>query len=140
MTAAVFTAARAASEPCGERRAPVEKEAGEFWVDRFVRDHTCGERGAQKGGVLGPALSVRLFAGHALPTVKSPIPELLSEGGSKSCSRLTITLGGRGFHAVARLWQAGKRAVKSDRVLGCSRAPRRLRATRSPGPHQSEAP
>jgi hypothetical protein len=40
-----------------------------------------GERGAGKGGFPGPALSVRLFAGHALPTVKSQIPELLSEGG-----------------------------------------------------------
>ena len=42
---------------------------------------TLGERGAGKGGFPGPALSVRLFVGHALPTEKSQIPEPLSEGG-----------------------------------------------------------
>ena len=67
-----------------------------------LRRRPVGERGAGKGGVPGPALSVRLSAGHALPTVKSQIPELLSEGGSKSRSRLTITLRARGFDAVAR--------------------------------------
>ncbi len=56
-----------------------------------------GERGAGKGGFPGPALSVRLFAGHALPTVKSQIPELLSEGGSGSRSRLTVTSTVAGF-------------------------------------------
>ena len=99
----------------------------------------AGERGAGKGGVPGPALSVRLFAGHALPTVKSPIPELLSEGGSESRSRLTVTLRSRGFDAVASMWQARERAVKSNHVLGCNRAPRLLHATRSPGQKSSEA-
>ena len=98
-----------------------------------------GERGAGKGGFPGPALSVRLFAGHALPTVKSQIPEPLSEGGSGSRSRLTVNLRSRGFDAVASMWQARERAVKSNHVLGCKRFPRRLHATRSPGPHQSEA-
>ena len=98
-----------------------------------------GERGAGKGGFPGPALSVRLFAGHALPTVKSQIPELLSEGGSGSRSRLTITLRSWGFDAVASMWQARERAVKRNHVLGCDRFPRRVDATRSPGPHQSEA-
>jgi hypothetical protein len=40
----------------------------------------CGERGAGMGGCPGPARSVRLSAGHALPAVKSQIPELQSEG------------------------------------------------------------
>ena len=74
---------------------------------------TFGERGAQKGGFPGPALSVRLSAGHALPTVKSQIPELLSEGGSEGRSRLTVTVRARGFVAVARMWQAGKRVLKT---------------------------
>ena len=99
----------------------------------------AGERGAGKGGVPGPALSVRLFAGHALQTVKSPIPELLSEGGSDSRSRLTVNLRARGFAAVARMWLARERALKMTHVLGCNRAPRLLHATRSPGQKSSEA-
>ena len=112
----------------GERRTRHEKVSPMF-----------GERGAQKGGVLGPALSVRPFAGHALPTVKSQIPELLSEGGSESRSRLTVTVRGRGFVPVALVWRAGKRALKTSHVLGFERAARHPHATRSFGPHHSEA-
>jgi hypothetical protein len=64
----------------GERGAECRKAAGDFPADAVSRT-PLGERGAGKGGFPGPALSVRLFAGHALPTVKSQIPELLSEGG-----------------------------------------------------------
>jgi hypothetical protein len=98
-----------------------------------------GERGTGKGGVPGPALSVRLFDGHALPTVKSPIPELLSEGGSESRSRLTVTVRVRGFVAVARMWQAGKRVLKKRRAVGCERTQLLPRAARSSGPDPSEA-
>jgi hypothetical protein len=120
---------RAVHAICGERGAQQEKVVGESRV-RAVHA-ICGERGAQQGGVPGPALSVRPFVGHALPTEKSPIPELLSEGGSKSRSRLTVTVRGRGFVPVALVWRGGKRALKTRRVLGCEAAPRQLCATRS---------
>ena len=100
---------------------------------------TCGERGAGMGGYPGPALSVRLSAGHALSTVKSQIPELLSEGGSESRSRLTVTVRARGFVAVARMWLAGKRRLKMLRVVGCKRAQLLPHAARSSGPDPSEA-
>ena len=115
--------------PLGERGAECRKAAGDFpdhQVMTPLEDLPLGERGAGKGGFPGPALSVRLFAGHALPTVKSQIPELLSEGGSGSRSRLTVTLRSRGFDAVASMWRARERAVKSSHVLGCRRFPRRL--------------
>src|SRR5947208_5146594 len=91
----------------------------------------AGERGAGKGGVPGPALSVRALPGHALPTVKDHIPEPLSEGGSSSRSRLTITLWACGFQAVALVWRGGKRALKIARVLGCREYPPVGRAARS---------
>ena len=91
----------------------------------------AGERGAGKGGVPGPALSVRALPGHALPTVKDHIPEPLSEGGSSSRSRLMTTVRVGGFDAVALLWRAGKRALKTGRVLGCERYPPVARAARS---------
>ena len=107
-------------------------------MTRFA-ELALGERGAGKGEFPGPALSVRLSAGHALPTVKSQIPELLSEGGSESRSRLTVTVRARGFVAVARMWQAGKRVLKIVRVLGCERAQLLPHAARSSGPDPSEA-
>jgi hypothetical protein len=106
---------------------------------RAFGELALGERGAGKGGFPGPALSVRLFAGHALPTVKSQIPEPLSEGGSESRSRLTVNLRSGGFAAVARMWLARERALKMIHVLTCNRDLLPLHATRSPGPHQSEA-
>src|SRR5262249_41778053 len=98
----------------GERGAGQEKEAGCCRLSE-----SDGERGAGKGGAPGPALSVRPSAGHALPTGKSPIPELLSEGGSGSGSRLTVTLRSAGFVAVAPVWRTRERAVKSTDVVGC---------------------
>ena len=58
---------------------------------------TYGERGAGMGGYPGPALSVRLFAGHALPTGKSQIPELLSEGGFRKPFSVDSHSTGAGF-------------------------------------------
>ena len=78
-----------------------------------LRRRPAGERGAGKGGVPGPALSVRALPGHALPTEESHIPEQLSEGGSSSRSRLTMTVRARRFEPVARAWRASKRAMKS---------------------------
>ena len=121
----------------GERGAENEKAVGDF--PQHSPHWTLGERGAEKGGFPGPALSVRLFVGHALPTEKSQIPELLSEGGSESRSRLTVTVRGPGFDAVARMWRAGKRALKTRHVVGCHRALLLPRATRSSGPDPSEA-
>ena len=111
-------------------QAPPGCEAlGEVGALRKVE--ALGERGAGKGGFPGPALSVRLFVGHALPTEKSQIPELLSEGGSESRSRLTVTLRAGGFHAVALVWRAGKRALKTARTLGFERHEPAARATHS---------
>ena len=68
----------ASAEPLGERGAEDVKAAGDF--PYHAVQVTLGERGAGKGGFPGPALSVRPFLGHALPTEKSQIPEPLSEG------------------------------------------------------------
>jgi len=87
-------------------------------VRSAVGVRSLGERGAGKGGFPGPALSVRLFVGHALPTEKSQIPELLSEGGSESRSRLTVTVRASRFHAVALVWRAGKRVLKTAKPIG----------------------
>ena len=95
-----------------------------------VRD-LAGERGAEKGGSPGPALSDRALPGYALPAVKGHIPELLSEGGSSSGSRLRITLRWRRFHPVARSWRESKRAVKTGCVLGFARHGRPDDAARS---------
>ena len=45
-------------------------------------ERPAGERGAGKGGVPGPALSVRRSSRPRTPNREEPIPELLSEGGS----------------------------------------------------------
>src|SRR3954447_7563417 len=137
----------ASAAPCGERGAGDEKAVGSSHLQRARgrRREGGGEfapaesEGPGRGEVPGPALSVRLSSGHALPTVKSPIPELLSEGGSESRSRLTTNLRSRGFAGVARMWLARERALKMTHVLGCNRAPRLLHATRSPGQKSSEA-
>ena len=120
----------------GERGAECRKVAGDL-PSRPLALVTLGERGAGKGGFPGPALSVRLFVGHALPTEKSQIPELLSEGGSKSRSRLIVTVRASGFHAVALVWRAGKRALKTARTIGFGGHEPPGHATQSAGIGQS---
>src|SRR4051812_17268971 len=137
----------ASAAPCGERGAGDEKAVGSSHLQRARgrRREGGGEfapaesEGPGRGEVPGPALSVRLSSGHALPTVKSPIPELLSEGGSESRSRLTTNLRSRGFAPVIRMWPARERALKMTHVLTCKRASKPVHATRSRKSARTEA-